>query len=181
MRREWQRQVTNTQAGRRVGMLWMDVTEMLNGLKRALERAMSVLCMVLEVSSHNKLSTVLAHVQGAVKRIKERPGALLPFSEYLVDYTAIQGRQEELLAGSAAVKVCWPVCFLCLACCLMYHDNCKPSVNMPTEETEGSFDRQANRVLWDKERSFLGFVFMLFMIDSDYSQDFFAARQNDSS
>jgi hypothetical protein len=105
--REWQRQVTSMQAGRRVGMLWMDVTEMLNGLKRALERSMSVLCMVLEVSSHNKLSTVLADVQGAVKRIKERPGALLPFSEYLADLTAIQARQDEILAGSAAVKVRW--------------------------------------------------------------------------
>jgi hypothetical protein len=97
-------------------MFWMDVTDMLNALKRTLERAMSVLCMVLEVSSHNRLNTVLADVQGAVKRIKERPGALLPFSDYLANFTVTEARQDDILAGATAVRVCWSIYTLPFTC-----------------------------------------------------------------
>lgn len=105
MCREWQRQVDAMTVGRRVGMLWMDLTDAQAALRRTLERAMATLCLVLEVSSHNRLTEALAGLQAALRRVRDRPEALLAFSEYLADLTDIQAREEALLAAAGAVKV----------------------------------------------------------------------------
>ena len=61
--REWQRQIDRISTGRRVGMLWLDLSECLAALRATLSAALATLCGVLEIVAHSQLSTALAQVQ----------------------------------------------------------------------------------------------------------------------
>lgn len=61
--REWQRQLDRVAAGRRVGMLWLDLSECLAVLRATLDTALATLCGVLEIAAHGQLAAALAQVQ----------------------------------------------------------------------------------------------------------------------
>ena len=49
--------------GQREGLLWLDLTDLKLTLKRAVQKALTTLCMVLEIASHNRLSDALSALQ----------------------------------------------------------------------------------------------------------------------
>lgn len=92
--------------GQRVGLLWMDLTELQLTLKRAVQKALATLCMVFEIASHSKLSSTLSALQAVVLKLRARPSSLPQYAEYLEAYKHMDSSRDELLSEGAAVKVC---------------------------------------------------------------------------
>jgi hypothetical protein len=104
--REWLRQVDSISVGRRVGLLWMDLSELQVTLKRAVQKALATLCMVLEVASHTRLSSTLSALQAVVLKLRARPSTLPQFAAFVEAYKHMDSSREELLSEGGAVKVC---------------------------------------------------------------------------
>ena len=104
--REWQRQLDRVVSGRRVGMLWMDTTDLVATLRKTVTRALATLCTVLEIGAHNRVAAALVQLQNVVKGLKERPQGLAAFATFVEQYQGSLKGQDALLEEGAMVKVC---------------------------------------------------------------------------
>eukprot|EP00892_Ulva_mutabilis_P006044 jgi/Ulvmu1/3811/UM018_0022.1 len=88
--REWMNVVDGMCTGKRVGLLWMDTSGLQELLRSTLQRALGVLCMVLEVASHERLIGSLASLQDLVRSLSSQPVSLAEFSAFLRTLTQVQ-------------------------------------------------------------------------------------------
>lgn len=75
--------VEGMSTGKRAGLLWMDTSGLQELLRGTLQRALGVLCMVLEVATHERLGGALATLQGLVRSLSSQPVALADFAAFL--------------------------------------------------------------------------------------------------
>jgi hypothetical protein len=111
--REWQQLVESMLTGVRVGLLWMDTTALQEQLRGTLQRALGVLCMVLEVACHERLLGTLSHLQGIVKALSAKPVSLALYTAFLRQLKDMQASQGEQLAEVETINVrrqsiAWP-------------------------------------------------------------------------
>lgn len=88
--REWMKVVDGMSTGKRAGLLWMDTMGLQELLRSTLQRALTVLCMVLEVAAHERLVGSLASLQDLVRRLSSQPVALAPFAAFLRTLADVQ-------------------------------------------------------------------------------------------
>lgn len=103
--REWQQLVEAMSTGTRVKMIWMDTTALQEQLRSTLQRALGVLCMVLEVACHERLITTLARIQKVIKAMSAKPVSLAQFTEFVRELKAMQASQGEVLADVDVITV----------------------------------------------------------------------------
>lgn len=82
--------VESMSTGKRVGLLWMDTTGLQELLRSTLQRALGVLCMVLEVAGHERLIAALTSLQKLVRRLCSQPVSLPEFSAFLRTLSTVQ-------------------------------------------------------------------------------------------
>lgn len=93
-------------SGARVGMVWMDTTVLQEQLRSALQRALGVLCMVLEVACHERLIATLARLQKVIKSMSAKPVSLAHFTAFVQELKDMQASQGDVLADVDVITVC---------------------------------------------------------------------------
>jgi hypothetical protein len=104
--RQWQQLVESMSTGARVKMVWMDTTALQEQLRNTLQRALSVICMVLEVSCHERLMATVARLQKIIQSLSAKPAALAQFTELVKQVKVMQASQGEVLAEVDVITVC---------------------------------------------------------------------------
>jgi hypothetical protein len=104
--RQWQQLVESMTTGVRVKMVWMDTVALQEQLRSTLQRALGVICMVLEVSCHERLIATLGRLQRVIKSMSAKPVALAQFTEFVRELKAMQASQGEVLAEVDVITVC---------------------------------------------------------------------------
>lgn len=103
--REWQQLVEAMSTGTRVKMIWMDTTALQEQLRSALQRALGVLCMVLEVACHERLTATLARLQQVIKTLSAKPVSLVQFTSFMRELKTMQASQGDVLADIDVITV----------------------------------------------------------------------------
>jgi hypothetical protein len=91
--------------GSRVGFLWMDTSATQEYLRNALHRALSVLCLVLEVAAHQRLSEALTNIQSLVRALSGTPISLDEFAAFVRHFSDLQANQTDVFAEVAVINV----------------------------------------------------------------------------
>lgn len=107
--REWSKVVDGMSTGKRAGLLWMDATGLQELLRGTLQRALTVLCMVLEVAAHERLVGSLASLQDLVRSLSSQPVALAPFAAFLRTLAGVQDGGGGGATGEVEVIQVWPL------------------------------------------------------------------------
>lgn len=105
MCRQWRQLVEEMSTGARVKMIWMDTTALQEQLRSTLQRALGVLCMVLEVACHERLIATLARLQKVIKAMSAKPVSLAQFTVFVRELKDMQASQGEVLADVDVITV----------------------------------------------------------------------------
>ena len=103
-----------------MNMVWMDTTALQEQLRSTLQRALGVLCMVLEVACHERLNATLAKLQQVIKSMSAKPVSLSQFTAFVRELKTVQASQGDVLADADIITVCSLNCnryMLLLPCC----------------------------------------------------------------
>lgn len=88
-----------------VKMIWMDTTALQEQLRSTLQRALGVLCMVLEVACHERLNATLSRLQKVIKAMSAKPVSLQQFTSFVRELKTMQSSQGEVLADVDVITV----------------------------------------------------------------------------